>query len=379
MTRAYIIAARRTPVVPRHGTFAKLSVPELAVPCITALLHDASLSVDQIDDVVMGNALYGGGNPARLCALLAGLYQTTPAFTLDTQCCSGLDAIMLAAHKIRAGDAHIVIAGGVESYSRSPLRFQRPKVPFGQPSEYFRPPFTPWHDRDPDMIEAAALLAHSRNISRQEQEAYAVQSHEKACAATFKNTEIVSIEALSRDAFARRLNPALCARLPVIAGDKNTALTPSTIAVEADASACVLIVSETVLKTLNWSGFCTQITQGVRIGCDPTQPALAPITAVKKLMSHTNHRPCDIHRFELMEAFAVQAIVCLHELQWDHGNKLAHVNVKGGALARGHPIGASGAILAVRLWHDLQELGGGYGVAAIPAAGGLGSALMLAT
>src|SRR5690606_38111887 len=172
-------------------------------------LSDCALAPEEVNEVILGNALYGGGNPARMAALAAGLPDTVPAITVDTQCCAGLDAIMLAANRIACGEAEVVLAGGVESYSRAPLRFTRPRGPDEPPREYRRPPFAPFAERDPDMIEAAAALAAELGITRGVQEAFAVASHHKAGAETAEG-EIVEIAGAWRDAFARALVPRVC-------------------------------------------------------------------------------------------------------------------------------------------------------------------------
>src|SRR5262249_42621098 len=177
---AFIIAARRTPVAPRGGALSEIDVAELAAAPMRAVLADAGLAPAAIDDVILGNALYGGGNPARLAALLAGICEDTPALTLDTQCCAGLDAVLLAATRVAAGEAEAIIAGGVESFSRAPIRMRRPTNKDEAPQEYARPPFTPWPERDPDMIASAAALARTLGIARAAQEAFAVESHRKA-------------------------------------------------------------------------------------------------------------------------------------------------------------------------------------------------------
>jgi len=369
MTHPRILSARRTAVVPRDGAFRALEVHELMAPVLRALLDDASLPLSRVDDVIMGNALYGGGNPARVGALAAGLPETVSALTIDTQCCGGLDAIALAAARIRAGDADIIIAGGVESYSRSPLRLRRPKQAHEVAEAYLRPPFTPWAQRDPDMIEAAATLATERHITRQVQEAYAIASHAKAFGRGFAS-EIIDINGVTRDAFTRRLSAALAGRMPPLVDGLN-APTAATTAVEADACAAVLVVSPRVAAELKPRA-SVFILGSQRLGSDPEQPALAPIPAAQKLLQRCGVAASDLARVELMEAFAVQALVFIEAL----GLQESQVNVKGGSLARGHPIGASGAVLITRLWHELMA-SGGTGLAAIAGAGGLGSAMLL--
>jgi acetyl-CoA C-acetyltransferase len=373
MSGAFIVAARRTAVAPRDGALRAVAVADLAAALMRAVLADAGMEPRQVEDVILGNALYGGGNPARVAALAAGLPEDVAALTIDTQCCAGLDAVMLAADRVAAG-ARAVIAGGVESFSRAPIRLHRPTHPDETPREYSRPPFTPWPERDPDMIPAAAALAQSLGITRLAQEAFAVESHRKALQHGAAAGEIVAVARLARDAFARQLTAALCARLPALAGDPRHAVTTATVAVEADAAAAVLVVDGDLAARLKTTGHPIRIVGGARRGGDPTLPGLAPIAAARAVLARHDIPLDRVDVAEIMEAFAAQAIACIDGIGLDP----ACVNHGGGALARGHPIGASGAVLAVRLWHELQqERDGATGLAAIAAAGGLGSALVM--
>jgi acetyl-CoA C-acetyltransferase len=368
MMDVFIIAARRTPVAPRNGAFRHIEVADLATPVIHALLDDAGLRAQDVDDVILGNALYAGGNPARLASLAAGLPLAVPAMTIDTQCCAGLDAIALAASRIRACEAHVVIAGGVESYSRSPLRIRRPSDDGAIGKPYDRPPFSPWPDRDPDLIEAAAQLARMRNVTRMAQEQFAIESHAKALACDH-GAEIVILGGLESDAFMRRLSAPVCARLPIIAGDEEYGLTAATTAVEADAAAMALVVSRDVLTRLG-ARYALRVHNTLRVGLDPAQPATGAQAAAQPLLANAGRAPVVA---ELMESFAPQAMAAIEDL----GLTNASVNRGGGALSRGHPIGASGGILAVRLFHEMKsENHGATGLAAIAAAGGLGSAAL---
>jgi acetyl-CoA C-acetyltransferase len=370
---AFIIAARRTAVAPRGGAFAQVEPHELAGCVIAQVLHDAGVAPDVVDDVMLGNALYGGGNPARLAALAAGIPEDVPALTLDSQCCAGLDAIMLAAERVEAGAAELIVAGGVESFSRAPIRMTRPRVPGEAPVAYDRPPFTPWPARDPEMIPAAATLAAELGITRAAQEAFAVDSHRKAASGPAAG-EMVPVAGLARDAFARALTPAIVARLKPLAGEGTHAVTAATVAVEADAAAAVVVASGRRLAALNLPGRPLRVVAGARRGFDPTRPGLAPITAARAALARAGLTAHELKVAEIMEAFAVQAMACIGGIGLD----VAIVNRGGGALARGHPIGASGAILMVRLWHELQrEAPRSAGLAAIAAAGGLGSALVV--
>lgn len=374
MSAAFIVAARRTGVVPRGGVFARVEAGELAEASIRAVLDDAGVPPSDVNEVILGNALYGGGNPARVAALKAGLPAEVPASTIDTQCCAGLDAVLLAAARIKAGDADVIVAGGVESFSRSPIRARRPLLPGEVAQPYDRPPFTPWPERDPDMIPAAAVLAAEWDISRGDQEAFAIESHRKALARGVPPQEFVPVAGHAGDPFGRRLSAGLCARLPVLAGSATHGVTAATVAVEADAAAAVLLVSERALASVRSSARVISIVGTGRAGGDPERPGLAPIEASRAAMRRAGLATSALSVAEIMEAFAVQAMACIRALGLDP----ALVNPGGGALARGHPIGASGAIVAVRAWHELQGThAGAIGLAAIAAAGGLGSAVLL--
>lgn len=351
---ARLIAARRTAVVPRGGAFARRSIEELAAPVLQACLADAGIAAHEVDEVILSNALGLGGNPARRAALAAGLPETVAGLTTDRQCAGGLDAILLAKALVDSCAADIVLAGGVESYSRRPLRLKTdpdggPPVPYEQAS------FTPWPDRDPDMAEAAEALARRLNISRERQEAWAAESHAKALAADL-STEIVPLNGVTRDAFPRLLSPKLLAKAPVLTGT----ITAASAAVAADGAAVCLVVSDRIAR-----GRGLALLSGATLGGTPEEPGLAPLAAIRRIWQGE-----PLAQAEIMEAYAVQALAVIEGAGLDP----QIVNPGGGGLARGHPIGASGAILAVRLFHGLAR---GRGLAAIAAAGGIGTALLV--
>lgn len=355
---AVILSARRTAVLPRGGDFARLRIEDLAAPVVQAVLADAGLDGAQVDELIAANALGAGGNPARRVALAAGLPERVAGLTIDRQCVGGLDAILLAAALVDSGTARVVVAGGVESYSRRPLRLAT-DPDGGDAVPYDQPPFTPWRDRDPDMTVAADALARRLAISRQEQDHWAVESHRKALA-KYDWPEIVPLAGVARDGFARRMTPALTARAKVLAGS----VTVATAAVAADAAAFVVVAAE----GLAGPG-ALRIGPGITLGAAPEEPGLAPVPAIAAALSRAGLRPDDLAQVEMMEAYAAQAIACVQGAALDP----LKTNLRGGALARGHPIGASGAILAVRMFHDLRA---GHGLAAIAAAGGLGTAVV---
>ncbi|MDT8327160.1 MAG: thiolase family protein [Roseovarius sp.] len=366
MTQSYILAAKRSAVVPMNGAFADLQFHDIAAPVIRACLMAGGMTPEDVGEVITGNALGAGGNPARLCALATGLPERIAGLTIDRQCASGLDALNLADAMIRSGQAEVVIAGGAESYSRRPLRAEtfadgRPALPYAQAR------FTPWPDRDPDMHAAAESLAASLDISRASQDAWAMQSHARARAAQTRMAgEIVPINGVTQDPFTRNLSASLCARSRPITGP----ITPANASVAADGAAFCLVVSERIARRLEAPA--VRIIGGCTLGGRPDLPGLAPVAAIQKLLHDASLCPDHLAVAEIMEAYAAQAIACVTE----SGLNPEIVNPGGGSLARGHPIGASGAINAVRLYHELVARGG-TGIAAIAAAGGIGTALLL--
>ena len=362
-----IVAALRSAVVPRGGAFGSLQPYQLAAPVVTALLSKAGLSGHQVDQVIVANALGAGGNPARLVALEAGLDHLS-GISIDTQCAGGLDAVALACALVDAGAAQAVIAGGAESYSRRPLRAEtfsdhRP------PRFYTRPAFTPDPDSDVDMTEAAAVLAHKFGLSRDNQDSYAIDSHHKALAAEPRlRHEIVPINNVVADSYPRRLTPRLASRVAELAESVSVVAT----AVEADGAAFCLVLSDELANTLQCS-FGLRVLGSQSLGADSRLPGYAPVKAIQQLFSRFPVlRPADCQG-EMMEAYASQAMVCISE----GGLDPLKVNTGGGALARGHPIGASGAVLLCRLFHEMQHHRTQHGLCAIAAAGGLGAAMLV--
>ncbi len=370
MRPSYIIAAARTPVAPRWGALRNVPVHELGRTAALACLEQAGLLPDSVDELIVGNVLGPGGNPARLVALHSGFSLDVAGLTVDRQCASGLDALLIADSLIRSGRAETVLAGGVESYSLRP-RCHLATADGFEDAPVEQAPFTPWPDNDPDMHEAAEALACHLGIGRERQEDWAVISHRKALVARLHHaTEIVPPPGtgIGYDTYARPLSKNLCRRAPIL----TASITAATAAVAADAGAFCLVASEAVASSTGSKAM--QIVGGVTTGSDPAMPGLAAITAGRRVLQDSKVTADELSAAEIMEAYAVQAIACVEGL----GLATQIVNPGGGALARGHPIGASGAILAVRLYHELAKHRG-LGLAAIPSAGGLGSAILLAS
>ncbi len=361
-----VVAARRSAVVPRNGRFAAFSLHEMAVPVVRQVLADAGISPQQVGELIVSNSLGEGGNPARVVSLASGLPLSVAGLTIDRQCVGGLDALLQADAMIRAGRHEVVVAGGVESYSRRPLRY-RTFVDGSQPEPYEQAPFTPWPDQDPDMAQAANRLARQFGISRAEQDSWAIDSHHKALSVSNsrRREQVVELNGVLEDPFTRPLSPAVCQRATVVHGE----ITMANMAVAADAAAFTVLTAKELADELQTPWM--ELVSGVTLGGDPVLPGLAPVRAIGHTLHMAGCSTNDLRIAEIMEAFAVQAMVCQREANLPYGI----VNPHGGSLARGHPIGASGAVLAVNLFHALVQCGG-IGLAAIAAAGGLGTALV---
>jgi len=382
---ALIAAWARSAVAPHGGAFRALAAHDIAAPVLQATLQRAGILADEVDAVVLGNALGAGGNPARMAALAAGLPDRCAALSVDTQCCAGLDAVAVAVGLLTSGQADVVVAGGVEAWSRAPIRQHRPMHPGEEPIEYERPAFAPTPARDPDLLQVAADYAHWHAIDRLLQDAYAVDSHQRAVEnrAALRN-EIVPIAGLYEDAYPRSLRPIAAARLPIQAvchagalDDAPNTCAVSTLAISprADGAAMVLLMTPDAARRLRVKA-SAQWCASSSVGNDPAMPMLAAEAATHAVLKRAGLQSVqDLLAIELHDAFAVQGLsyFCALGLQSDA------INRRGGGIARGHPIGASGAIALVRVLADLQHLHitGAYGLAAVAGAGGVGAATIV--
>jgi acetyl-CoA C-acetyltransferase len=377
---ALIAAWARSAVAPLGGAFRNLQAHEIGAPVLQALLQRAQIAAEAVDAVVIGNALGAGGNPARMLALAAGLPDRCAAISVDTQCCSGLDAIAMAVGLLASGQASVVIAGGVEAWSRSPIRHTRPLRAGDAPVAYERPAFAPDPARDPDLLESAADYAAQQGITRTQQDAYAVLSHQRALQhQIFLHNEIVAINGLVHDAYPRTLTLERAARMPLALqreGAADCALSTLAISTKADGAALVLLATPQACKALDLKPRAAWLASA-SVGADPGTPLLAAQVAAQTAMQRVGiHSASALQAIELHDAFALQGLRFCQAL----GLGPTAINRHGGGLARGHPIGASGAIALVRLLADLQqgEVAGARGMAAIAGAGGIGAAVLVA-
>ena len=364
----YIISAVRTPVAPRMGMLAEVEAHVLGIAAAGACIERSDIKAEMVDEIIVGNIVGQGGNPARLIALGLNLDRRVAGLTIDRQCVSGLDAILLASSIIKAGEADIVLAGGTESYSRRPVCYMVNQNGHDE-HPFTKPPFTPWEDTDPQMYDAAASLACKYKITREEQDMWTVNSHRKAM---ISRQEMVSELVLPiqsaklYDSYTRKLTLETCARAKIISGT----ITIANTSVEADGAAFCLVVSERIAQKYGINS--VRILSGCTVGGDPELPGCVPVHAINQTINDAQLTKDKLSIVEVMEAYAAQVIVCVREV----GLNKEITNIGGGSLARGHPVGASGAILAVRLFHELIKRNG-FGIASLAAGGGLGTSLLL--
>jgi acetyl-CoA C-acetyltransferase len=374
-----IIAARRTPVCRANGPLIQLRAHQLLAPVLQQLLTDSHLSPDAVSDVVIGNAVGGGGNVARLALLEAGLPVDVPGLTVDRQCGSGLDAIVLAARLVAAGGNPVYLAGGVESISTAPLRAYRNDD--GEPDFFARAQFVPLSYGDPDMGVAAENVAARCKVSRERQDALALRSHQRALAAAAAghfSGEITRLETpagtVSTDDGPRRgLNAAVLKRFPAafVAGGTVTA---GNSCFDADAASAVVITSLQRARELGAAdGLLVLATETA--GVDPELLGIGAAVAAGRMLASRGISADRVDLVEFNEAFASQTLACLDRLDIDP----ERVNLDGGALALGHAYGASGAVLVTRLLAQARRAGndGALALAMISIAGGMGTAALL--
>ncbi len=375
---AVIVAARRSPIANRGRGLSALTVDQLAGPVLSAVEQDARLAtgaVLEIDDIVLGNCVGPGGNPARVAALAAGFGVHVPGLTIDRQCGSGLSAIAMGVDAIRAGASRLVIAGGAESVSTAPQRVSRGE-------SYDRARFAPEGFPDPGMVEAAQAIASRFSIARERQDAFAARSHRLALAAHAAHRfdrEIVGFEGGVTDDGPRTDFARVVSRFePLVGGDTAFAVTAGNSSRFNDGAAAVAIVAERDRGGAPGLRVLAHVTTGV----DPALPGLGPISAVRSVLARAGHPLEDVVAIELVEAFASQAIASLDALGLidASGDVDARVNADGGSLALGHPWGASAAVSVVRLFSRLVHGGadaGSLGIATAAVGGGMGVAMLV--
>ncbi len=390
MIDAFILDAVRTPFGRYGGALAGVRPDDLAAHVVGALLRRSpALDPARIDDILLGDANAAGEDNrdvARMAALLAGLPTTVPGTTVNRLCGSGMEAAMQASRLVATGDASLTVAGGVESMSRAPWVVLKPDTPFPRSPETMHSTTLGWRMVNPRMPsqwtiplgEGAEILADRYRITREQQDAFALRSHQQAHRAWEAGAyadETVPVEGtgLTRDEGIRpdstlealaRLKPAFRKEGTVTAGNASPL---------SDGAAALLIGDRQAAEAIGRRPLARIAGRGVA-AVDPDVFGIGPVEAARKAVARAGIEWGDLAVVELNEAFAAQALACLAEwTELDPGI----VNPNGGAIAIGHPLGASGARLLASLAHELHRRGGGWGLAAICIGVGQGLAVVL--
>jgi acetyl-CoA C-acetyltransferase len=387
MEDIFIVGAARTAIGKFGGTLAKTPASELGAIVIKDVLKRSGVAVDQVSEVIMGQVLTAGigQNGARQAAMKAGIPYLVPAMTINKVCGSGLQAAMLGAQAIANGDSDIVVAGGQESMSLSPhammgsrdgYRMGDAKLVDTMIVDGLWDVYNQYH-----MGVTAENVAKEYAVTRDEQDEFAVKSQNKTEAAQkagrFKD-EIVTVEIASRKGpvlFADDEYPRHGATLEAMkalkpAFDKNGSVTAGNASGINDGAAAVVLCSSKKLKELGLKPMA-RIKAFASAGVDPKYMGMGPVPASKRCLSRAGWEPKDLDLMEINEAFAAQAIAVNRQMGWD----TSKVNVNGGAIALGHPIGASGCRVLVTLLHEMQKRGAKKGLASLCIGGGMGVAL----
>jgi acetyl-CoA C-acetyltransferase len=387
MEEIFIVGAARTPIGKFGGSLAKIPASDLGALVIRNVLERAGVAKDQVSEVIMGQVLTAaaGQNPARQAAMRAGLSEMIPSMTINKVCGSGLKAAMLGAQAIANGDADIIVAGGQESMSMSPhalmgsrdgFRMGDAKMVDTMIVDGLWDVYNQYH-----MGVTAENVAKEYAVSREDQDTFAAASQQKAEAAQkagkFKD-EIVTVEIPSKkgpqlfadDEYPRHGTTVDALKSLKPAFDKNGTVTAGNASGINDGAAAVVLASARKVKELGLKPVA-RIKAFASAGVDPKYMGMGPVPASKRCLARAGWQPSDLDLMEINEAFASQAIAVNRQMGWD----TKKVNVNGGAIALGHPIGASGCRILVTLLHEMQKRDAKRGLASLCIGGGMGVAL----
>jgi len=393
MNKVYVIDAVRTPIGKYGGALAAVRPDDLLAYVIrTLLLRNESIDPDAIEDVIAGDANQAGEdnrNVARMAALMAGLPVSVAGNTVNRLCASGLQAVMDASRAIMCGEGDLYIAGGVESMSRAPFVMAKPTSAFSRklemvdttigwrfPNKNLTDQYYPY-----SMGETAENVAQRWKISRTAQDEFALESQLKyfaALSAEKWNDEIVAVELVqdqlvswvTKDEHPRETSLEKLARLKP-AFKKDGTVTAGNSSGLNDGAAAILLASEDAVKNYNLQPLARVVSMGVA-GVDPAIMGLGPVPASQKAIYRAGLKIDDMDLIELNEAFASQSIACIHDLGLD----LQKINVNGGAIALGHPLGCSGVRISTTLIHEMKRRGSKYGLATMCVGVGQGAAIV---
>jgi 3-oxoadipyl-CoA thiolase len=393
---AVIVDALRTPIGRYAGVLSGVRPDDLAAHVIRAAVVRGQLEPARVDEVYMG-ATNGAGednrNVARMAALLAGLPVEVPGVTVNRLCASGLEAVVQGSRQIRLGEAELVLAGGVESMSRAPLVMPKPERGYPRGNVELADTTIGWRFVNPRMAErhstesmgeTAENVAERYGVSREDQDAFALESHRRAVAATEAgrfDDEIVTVEVPQPKGEPLTVHtdegPRPDTTLERLAGlrpvfREGGSVTAGNSSQLNDGAACVTLTSGERARELGLEPLARIVSSGAA-GVDPGYMGVGPVPATRKALARAGLEPSDIDLVELNEAFAAQVLASMRELGLDH----ERLNVNGGAIAIGHPLGCSGARLIGTLAHELRRRGARYGLATMCIGVGQGLAVVI--
>ena len=386
MSDAVIVSAIRTPIGRAGRGLAGLSLQGIGSQTVAAAIATAGLDANDIDDLLIGEVLQGGGCTARYIANDLGLPTDTPGGTVQRQCATGMMAVQDAAAQIRSGMAQVIVAGGIESMTRSPALFAKAPVPFGVMQQFIPPshPDTPDAPNMNMLITVGENTARECGITREESDHWSYHSNLRAAAAADDGrfaSEIVPVTVpvgrgetatVSVDEHPRRdTTLEKLAALPSLTGPDGQVTAGNSSGI-ADGGAAVVVVDRAYADAHGMEVLAT-IRSWNSCGIEPARTGLAPTIAVPKALELAGLDVSDVDLVEINEAFATMSVACSRKLGFSHDI----VNVNGGAVGIGHPVAASGTRILVTLIHELRRRGGGIGVGTLCAGGGMGSATVL--
>lgn len=382
---AVIVSAVRTAIGKQGGALASVPAHLYGAEVIKEAINRVNISAEMIDDVIIGNVLSGGGNIARLSALQTGLSIQIPGLTVDRQCGSGINAVVLAAQAIQSGTGDIYIAGGIESMSRAPYQYERPEQAYSSiPPKYRKTLLAPEEIGNPPMGITAENLAKKYNISREEQDEFSFKSQQKMAIAMEEGRfveQIVPIKIPVRKGepilFDKDEHPRPNTTLSALAKlhpafVKDGTVTAGSSSGLNDAASALVIMSREKAEELGIQPLAT-IRGSMVAGVDPNIMGIGPVPATNKLMNKLGLSLKDMDLVELNEAFAAQVIACNRELDIDPEK----LNVNGGAIAHGHPLGATGAILITKAVYELNRINGKNALITACIGGGQGISMVI--
>jgi len=386
MSDAVIVAAIRTPIGRAGRGLAGLSLQGIGSQTVAAAIATAGLDANDIDDLLIGEVLQGGGCTARFIANDLGLPTDTPGGAVQRQCATGMMAVQDAAAQIRSGMAQVIVAGGIESMTRSPALFAKAPVPFGVMQQFIPPshPDTPDAPNMNMLITVGENTARECGITREESDHWSYHSNLRAAAAADDGrfaSEIVPVTVpvgrgetatVSVDEHPRRdTTLEKLAALPSLTGPDGQVTAGNSSGI-ADGGAAVVVVDRDYADAQGMEVLAT-IRSWNSCGIEPARTGLAPTVAVPRALQLAGLDVSDVDLVEINEAFATMSVACSRKLGFSHDI----VNVNGGAVGIGHPVAASGTRILVTLIHELRRRGGGIGVGTLCAGGGMGSATVL--